>query len=185
MTNVATGTKLLNPQEILQHSGLEKGMKIADLGCGNGYFALTAAQIVGGHGQVYAVDIMKSCLETIKREAQRHHLLNIKTVWSNLEILGATKIPLGLMDFVLVIHALYQSQQKQNFLKEASRFLKIGGKLLIIDWKKTNIPLGPPLAQRVGVEEIKTLLINNNQLKLVEEFVPGEYHYGLLYEKMN
>lgn len=185
MTNVATGTKLLNPLEILKHIGLEKGMKIADLGCGNGYFTLTAAQIVGGHGQVYAVDIMKSCLETIKREAQRHNLLNIKTVWSNLEILGATKIPVGLLDFVLVIHALYQSQHRQNFLQEAIRFLKSGGKLLIIDWKKNNIPLGPPLNQRVGVEEIKNLLNNNNQLKFLEEFVPGEYHYGLLYEKIN
>lgn len=185
MTNIATGTKLLNPQEILKKIRLEKGMKLADLGCGNGYFTLTAAQIVGDHGQVYAVDIMKSCLETIKREAQRHNLLNIKTVWSNLEILGATKIPLGLMDFVLIIHALYQSQQKQNFLKEAISFLKIGGKLLIIDWKKTNILLGPPLAQRVEAEEIKNLLSNNKQLKLLEEFVPGEYHYGLLYEKLS
>ncbi len=185
MSNVATGTKLLNPMDILLHSGLEKGMKLADLGSGNGYFALTAAEIVGGHGQVYAVDIMKSCLETIKREAQRHHLLNIKTVWSNLEIVGATKIPTKMMDFVLVIHALYQSQQRQNFLKEAIGFLKPQGKMLIIDWKKNNIPLGPPLSQRVGAEEIKALLAASNEVKLKEEFVPGEYHYGLLYQKIN
>ncbi len=183
MNTVATGKKLLNPQEILHQAGLEAGMKVADLGCGNGYFSLTAAQIVGGHGQVYAVDIMKSCLETVKREAERHHLLNIKNVWSNIEIFGATKVPAELIDYVLVVHALYQSQQRHNFLKEAVRLLKVGGKLLIIDWKKNNSPLGPPLEQRVSIEEIKSLLTVVGSMKLISQFDPGQFHYGLIYEK--
>jgi ubiquinone/menaquinone biosynthesis C-methylase UbiE len=183
MTSFATGTKLLNPKDILTHIGVDVGMRVADLGCGNGYFTLTAAQLVGGRGQVYAVDILKSCLETVRREAMHHQLLNIKTIWSNLEIIGATKIPSESMDLLLVVHSLYQTHQKHNFLKEVNRLLKPGGKLLLVDWKDLNTPLGPPVEQRVGQASADKLIMGLGNYKKLEDFIPGEYHYALLYEK--
>lgn len=183
MGSFATGSKLLNPKDILTHAGVDVGMRVADLGCGKGYFTLTAAQLVGGRGQVYAIDILKSCLETIRNEAMHHQLLNIKTVWSNLEIVGATKIPNEHIDFLCIVHSLYQSHQRRNFLKEANRLLKPGGKILIVDWKELDTPFGPPVTQRIGQKEIDTLMSEFGNYKKIDDFVPGEYHYALIYEK--
>lgn len=184
MTTFATGNKLLNPEKILEEIGLDVGMRVADLGCGNGYFSLTASEMVGGRGQVYAVDILKSCLDTVAREASRHQLFNIKTVWSNLEKVGATDIQAASMDVVLVIHALYQAANKVAFLNEAVRLMKPGSKMLIIDWKPRPTPLGPPTEDRISEETLRTILKTAKQLKTVKGFTPGQYHFGLILEKV-
>jgi len=184
MTTFATGNKLLDPEKILTEIGVDVGMRVADLGCGNGYFSLTAGEIVGGRGQIYAVDILKSCLETVSREASRHQLFNIKTVWSNLEKAGATDIPADSLDIVLVIHALYQAADKAAFLNEAVRLLKPGGKMLIIDWKPRPTTLGPPTAERMSEETLRTALKTVKHLKAVANSSPGQYHFGLLLEKV-
>lgn len=183
MTAIATGNKLLDPEKILKEIKIESGMRIADFGCGNGYFSLTAAEIVGGKGQVYAVDILKSSLETVDREAQRHQLFNVKTVWSNLEIVGATKINPESLDLILIIHALYQSENKINFLNEALRLLKSKGKIVIIDWIKRPTPIGPPVDDRMSADEAKQIFEKINGLTELEPFSPGEYHYALILEK--
>lgn len=183
MTTYATGSKLLHPEKILTEAGVGIGMRVADLGCGNGYFTLTAAQMVGSRGQIYAVDILKSCLATVKREAGHNHLLNIKLVWSNLEKAGATRIPANSLDMTLIIHALYQAHDKIAFLREAVRLLKPGGKLLIVDWKKHPTPIGPPESDRMAEDEVRQLVDKIRDLKELKGFTPGEYHFAMVYEK--
>jgi len=51
--------QFLNPNEILEEIGLMGQMTFADFGCGAGYFTIPAAKMVGDHGKVYAVDILK------------------------------------------------------------------------------------------------------------------------------
>ena len=63
-TKVPGGNELINSEWLLKEkAGLSFGMKVGDFGCGGGgYFALQAARLVGDHGQVFAVDILKSVL---------------------------------------------------------------------------------------------------------------------------
>src|SRR4030067_511676 len=44
-----------NPEAILVD--LKAGMTFADIGCGDGYFAVLAAKKVGAKGKVYAMDL--------------------------------------------------------------------------------------------------------------------------------
>ena len=91
MYKITGGNILLDVGLILTKSGLEQGMAVADFGCGTtGHFVFPAADIVGRHGIVYAVDIMKVALEAIQRRVRKENRTNIITVWSNLEIFGAT-----------------------------------------------------------------------------------------------
>ena len=48
--------KWQNPEDILREIGLETGMTFLDIGCGNGFFTLPAARMVGPAGQVYGLD---------------------------------------------------------------------------------------------------------------------------------
>lgn len=177
------GNQLLNPQKILTKAGVKKGDKVADLGCGGvGYFVFPASAIVGREGLVYAVDIRRLVLEGINNHARLDGIGNIKTVWSNLEIYKATGIKNDGVDLALLINTLFQSQKKQEIVKEAIRMVKSGGNLLIIDWADIDSTLGPPKESRVKKDEI-TNSAQENGLELVEEFEAGPYHFGLLFKK--
>ncbi|MGB9913382.1 MAG: class I SAM-dependent methyltransferase, partial [Candidatus Kapaibacteriota bacterium] len=96
--DTAERRKLLPPEEILLRSGLSEGTKIADVGCGTGYFSIPAAKIVGRSGKVFAIDISKEMLEELQNR------LNPQEI-HNLEILQSQEysIPLtdSAVDFVL------------------------------------------------------------------------------------
>lgn len=175
---------LLASQLILDESGVKEGSFVANLGCGsNGYLVFKLAEIVGKHGAVYAVDIIKTNLETIKRQTKLHNLANIKPIWSDLDIAKATKINNNSLDCTLLINTLHQSKDKKTMLTEAARLLKSGGRLVVIDWKKVAAPLGPQPEHKVD-KELVISLAKTNSLSLIKEFLPGNYHYGLTFVKI-
>ena len=48
---------MLDAMKILNDIGLKSGDKFLDAGCGDGYFSIAAAEIVGLGGRVYAFDV--------------------------------------------------------------------------------------------------------------------------------
>jgi len=171
--------------DVLAKIGVDAGMAVGDLGCGNlGYFSIISAKRVGSSGVVYAVDILKSALEAVANIARQNGLDNIKTVWSNLEMLGATRIAEGTLDAAFLHNVLFQSNKKELIIKESRRLLKDGGKLMIIDWLKSQGPIGfgPPEAVRPDPEELKEIG-KKIGLRLEEEFTAGPYHFGLIFIK--
>ena len=170
-------SKIIN---ILQ---VEQGMKIADLGCGHtGHFLFPFAKLVGEKGLVYGVDVLKPALQNIENKAKFDGLTNVRTVWSNLEIFGATKIDNESVDAIIIINILYQVKDRKVFLKEADRILKKGGKAIIVDWLSINAPMGPDLSLRVKKEEVLALA-EEVGWKKAEEFSVGKYNFGIKFEK--
>lgn len=176
-------SELLDAGKILKEIlGMQIGDVVADLGAGGGMFSIAAARTVGDQGQVYAVDIIKSSLSEIESKARMSGLYNLKTIWSNLEIVGATKIKEASLDYALVVNVLFQSQKKYEIIAEATRLLKPAGKLLIIDWSDTAPGFAPPAEMQVNKEEL--LKISEQLgLNLLEDFRAGNYHFGLIYMK--
>ena len=176
-------SELLDAGKILSEIlGLSTGKIVADLGAGGGMFTLQSARLVGEQGQVYAVDILKSVLSDIDSKARMSGLHNIKTIWSNLEIVGAAKINDGLLDFALAVNVLFQSKKHYEIMAEASRLLKIGGKLLVVDWSNTALGLTPPSEMRVNPD--KTIEICSRLgLALEQQFRAGQYHFGMIFIK--
>ena len=176
-------SELLNANDILSKIlAIKVGNRVADLGTGGGMFTLQAARLVGDQGEVYAVDIIKPILSDIESKARMANLYNIKTVWSNIEILGATKIPEATLDFVLLINTLFQSKETDKMIAEGARLLKSGGKMLIIDWSDTSTGLGPHSDRQVDPNN----LINQAQktnLVLEQQFKAGQYHFGMIFIK--
>lgn len=183
MPNIPGGNELLKPAEILKRVGVSYNMRIGDLGCGGrGYFTMQAAQMVGDKGVVYAVDVLKSALTSVANLAALAGLHNIRTVWSNLEMPGATKIPAHSLDMVLLVNMLFQSKKHAEILREAERLLSSGGSMLVIDWKPAGSPLGPPPSMRFSPESIRTIA-ESLHLKETEAFEAGQFHFGLVFQK--
>lgn len=176
--------RLLNPQILLEKElGLQFGHQVADLGCGGaGYFTLPAARLVGSRGKVYAVDILKPALDGVLSKARLDNILNVETVWSDIERVGVTKIPADTLDGALLINIMFQSRKNEHILKEAYRLLKSGGKLLVVDWKVEPTPFGPPQDNRLSPQTIATLA-KKIGFATEKEFEAGPYHYGFIFNK--
>ena len=180
---ISGGAQFINPQEIINKVGLVEGMKIADLGCGNlGYFIIPMAKVIGKEGVAYGVDILKPVLEAVRSRAKLEGLTNVELIWADLEKVGSSKIPADSLDADFLVNILFQDKKREAIMQEAARILKKGGKLVVVDWKKINIPFGPPVEIRVEPESIKSIALKIN-LKLLEETDVGDYFWGLVFEK--
>jgi len=183
MRGEIVSARLLDPQALLKELGVVTGHLVGDLGCGGaGYFTLPAARLVGEMGKVYAVDILKAALEGVASKAKLENFNNIETVWSDLERVGATKIPEATLDEALLVNILFQSRQNSSLLQEAHRLLKVGGKLLLVDWKVEPTPIGPPVQNRMSPEAVQKIVLQAG-FKLEKQFEPGPYHYAFIFVK--
>lgn len=181
---VPGGNELINPEKILKEElGLTYGSSVGDFGCGGaGYFVLQSAMIVGPEGQVYAVDIQKTVLSNIETRAKLYNFRNIKTVWSDLEKYRATQIADSSLDFGLAINILFQNSSPELIMKECSRMIKKHGKILVVDWKDGNFPLGPKPGERFRLEDMR-LLAQKLDLREIKSFEAGPFHYGVIFER--
>jgi len=178
------GNTLIDANLIIKKGGIGDKMKVADLGCGAiGHFVFPISKVVGKKGMVYAVDILKASLENLSRRIKQENIANIETVWSDLEIFGATKIEASSLDVILLINTLHLSHKRVEVLREALRMLKKDGRLIIVDWENIASPFGPPVEDRVKVEALEAAAPKLG-LKLEEEFEAGQYHYGLIFTKL-
>ncbi|MDD5626305.1 MAG: methyltransferase domain-containing protein [Patescibacteria group bacterium] len=182
-TKIPGGKELIDSKTLLEKIGIAEKMIIADLGCGRrGYFSLQAAKLVGPQGLVYSMDIIQTALQNVESMAKLFGISNLKTVWANLEIPGATKITNNSVDLAMINNVLFQTKKGDLIIKEAARILKMGGKLEVTDWKKIAVPFGPVSEERISPEEVKKHA-QAAGLKFEQEFDAGPYHYTIVFIK--
>lgn len=178
-----SGTELINPFKLLERVGIRQAWHVADLGCGStGHFVLPSAQMVGPDGEVYAVDIRRDFLEHVAHIAKQEQFFNIKTVWSDMDVYGATRIPENSLDLCLLINNLFLSQNRPSLIREMARLTKPGGRAVVVEWKASATPIGPPVDRRLSAEQSKTIF-QSPYFELLDEVDVGHSHYGLLYER--
>ncbi len=181
MTHV--GTALIDPYKIFEKIGLSQGMRVADLGCGRtGHFIFLAARVVGETGVIYAVDIMKDILESIKSRIRTEGYDNIQTIWADLESYGKIPIPANSLDICFFVNVFFMLKKKEEALKEARRLLKENGFLVIVDWTKKLGLLGPGPGSAVNPQELAKIATELG-LSLVENCSAGDYHFCSIFSK--
>ncbi len=177
-------TKMFDINLILHKIAVKESDVVAELGCGHfGYFVFPLAKLLGKNGTLYAIDVVPTVLDEIKKRAHTENLPQIKTVWSNLEIFKGTKIESSSLDIALLINVLNQSEKKVEILRETVRLMKHGGKLLIVDWKNDALLFGPKPENRLNVATFKQV-VPKLSLTIIEEFEVGEQYHAFLLKKM-
>jgi len=148
-------------------------MAFADIGCGAGFFALPAARITGPKGKVYGVDANPASITALKEEAEKEELKNLFLTAGEAE----TTIPCEqCADFVFFGIALHDFHDPAKVLQNARRMIKPGGKLIDLDWKKEELPIGPPPHIKFDVA-YASKLIESAGFKVDSVKDSGFYHY--------
>jgi ubiquinone/menaquinone biosynthesis C-methylase UbiE len=120
------------PNRVISNLGLKPGTRVADIGCGEGYFTLRLAKSVGGRGLVFALDVDTRPLDVLKKQAEREHLTNVVIVASEPT---DTKLRPACADVVFISDVLHEVPEAQRLplLKSAVLALKPGGYFYLID----------------------------------------------------
>ncbi len=145
----------LPPEETLVKAGIKPGDIFMDIGCGNGYFSLPAARMVGPKGRVYALDVSGVMLAEIRSKVASLGIFNIHAHQVTRDKL---KIPEADATMAFISDVLHEVDDKKDFLAAVSAALKPGARLAVIEWIKKETPTGPPLKERLSEDEMQVLL---------------------------
>lgn len=168
--------RILPPSTTLKRFGLRKGMTVADIGAGSGYFLVPAARIVGKDAAAYAVDSSKEMLAVLAKKMPPSNVVPVHTRDGY-----KFKIPQDSVDFVVASSILHENEPIR-FLKEIRRIMKPKSTLLIIDWRKESLRSGPPMEERLTPAEVKTLL-TKSRLKTVKSVVLNSRYFAVVAKK--
>jgi ArsR family transcriptional regulator len=105
-------------------------MVIADLGTGEGAFAMLLAQRAK---KVVAVDTSAKMIDVGREEALRHGIKNVEFRIGDME-----EVPIGdaEVDLVFFSQSLHHALHPERAVDEASRILKPGGRVVVLDLAK-------------------------------------------------
>jgi ubiquinone/menaquinone biosynthesis C-methylase UbiE len=137
------------PERVIKALKLESDMKVVDLGSGTGYFTFRLAEAVGSSGKVYAVDIDEEMNASINKQAVAKQMDNVKTI---LAMAHDPLIP-EKVDLIFSVNAYHHLKDRASYFKNAARYLKPGGRIAIIDFRKGAFRHYTEL--RVMLEEFK------------------------------
>ncbi|WP_226013425.1 class I SAM-dependent methyltransferase [Halomicrobium salinisoli] len=175
------------PGETLRKLGVESGDALAEVGCGNGYFALPAARIVDP-ATVYACDLDESLLAECSSLADRQGVENVETVHGDARQLSEL-LP-ELVDVVLLANAFHGVEDRDALVREVEAALRPGGRFVVVNWRdrpreETTVagePRGPPTDLRVSADETETAVRSAGGFSLERQVDLPPYHYGLAFE---
>ncbi|MDQ3075713.1 MAG: class I SAM-dependent methyltransferase [bacterium] len=170
-----------DPVKNLKFLGLEENMIVADLGAGTGYYAIPAAQIVK-KGKVYAIEVQKDFLKTIINKSHESKLENLECIWGDVEKIGGTKIGDSIVDAVVISNVFCFVEDKEGFLKEAKRILKIRGKLLLVELEEGSAIVAKSQNICISQNKIRSLLEKEGFVH-DRDIDTGDHHYGMIFRK--
>lgn len=148
--------KALPPEATIKHLQVGAHDAVADLGSGNGYFAVPIAKHTDDW--VYAIDIEPKMLEMLKENAAAAQAANIQYVESDLDRIQLDDDVVNKVIISLVMHEVPNPDQT---LEEIKRILQPGGQMLVIDWEAVEMEDGPPLHHRISSRTMKNVLERN------------------------
>jgi len=160
------------PHEVVMALGLRPTDVIADIGAGTGYFARRFAN----HARkVYAVDIDKELLAIIQKNAPP----NITVV---LAAPDDPLLPEHSVDIIFFCDVLHHIQNRASYYPKIARALKPGGRVVVIDFYKKALPVGPPPSMKLSDKEV-IAEFRNAGFTLSKRLAILPYQYYLFFEK--
>ncbi len=165
------------PEEVIKALDIKEGEVITDIGAGSGYFTVRLARPVGQNGRVYAVDINPDMIVHLNRRIRDLNLRNVVT------ILCAPDDPLlgdASVDRFFICDTWHHINDHAKYLALLKRMLKPGGQVIMVDFKKTKTPVGPPMEMRIARDDlVREMEANGFQVAAEHGFL--EYQYFLVF----
>src|SRR5574341_6528 len=147
-----------DPAKVLEALGLQAGMMVVDLCCGDGYFTGPLASLVNP-GRVIAIDLDPAMLAQAKTACS--DCANCTFIQADVrELASLIREP---ADYVLIANTFHGVPDKTALARAVFSVLEPGGRFAIVNWyplprEQTAVlgaPRGPATAMRMSPEAVQ------------------------------
>lgn len=159
--------------------GVKPGMTVCDMGCGNGFYTVQLAKLVGKNGKVYAVDIQPKMLEFLKERTDKNKVTD--TVVPVLGELWDPKLPEGKIDLILLVDVYHEFSHPEHMLAAMRKSLAPGGRLVLVEYRGEDpeVPIKPE-HKMTKAQINKEMSLNG--FKLAKEFDDLPWQHMMWFE---
>lgn len=161
------------PDEVVTQLQLRPGDVVADIGAGTGYFTRRFATAVEPNGQALGLDIEATMVTYMNEDARKRGLTNYhaRQVQPHDPQLGPQSV-----DVVFICDTYHHMQDRVAYARLLAQALKSGGRVVIVDFQKRALPLGPPLEWKLAPETVSEEFRQAGfQLSRSADFLPYQY----------
>jgi arsenite methyltransferase len=139
------------PDEVIAALSLKQGEILADVGAGSGYFSFRFARKVGRTGRIYAIDINPDMILHMNRRIRDMKWTNVAT------LLSAPDDPF-LQDASIhrffICNTWHPIENRPSYIARMKKMLKPGGQVIVVDYLKKELPVGPPPEMKMAREDV-------------------------------
>jgi ubiquinone/menaquinone biosynthesis C-methylase UbiE len=161
------------PEKTVKALGLWPGARVADLGAGTGYFIAHLAAAVGASGSVMAVDVEPSLVAHLRDRAAADSIENVVPILASP---NNPRLPPGAADMVMIVDTFHHLDSRLRYFRNLQRSLAPEGRIAIIDWRKRELPVGPPPPHKLSREQvIREMRAAGYRLEEAPDFLPYQY----------
>jgi arsenite methyltransferase len=161
------------PHEVLTALNLKPGEVIADIGAGSGYFTFRLAHQVGDKGKIYAVDVSPDMILHINRRIRELKTSNVVTILADPD---DPLLPDHSVNRFFICDVWHHVENQTKYLSLMKKMLKPGGEVIMIDFHKKELPVGPPMKMRIAREDLIKQMESNGFRRAKEHtFLPYQY----------
>jgi SAM-dependent methyltransferase len=147
---------------VLDRLSVKPGMRVADVGAGDGYYTVRLAKRLGPGGTIYAEDVTKSYLDRLAARLARERIAGVTLVHGTP---SDPRLSSQSVDLALLVHMYHEIEQPYEFVYRLHGALALGGRVAIIDNDKPTEKHGTPPAllrcelAAVGYREVDFLVL--------------------------
>lgn len=127
----------------MDRARIGKGMTVADIGAGEGYYTIRLAGRVGADGRVLAQDIVPEVRDALASRVARERLENVSVKLGDAD---DPKLPENSFDRVLMVHMYHEIAEPYAFLWHLRPALKPDGLVVVVDANRSTQNHGTPPA---------------------------------------
>lgn len=138
-------------QMLLKALDLKEGQVVCDMGCGNGFYTLQLAKLVGDKGRVLAVDIQPEMLHMLQERANDAGLKNIEPIHGTLI---DPKLPKQSLDLILCVDVYHEFSHPVHMLRAMHKALKSDGRLALVEFRLEDPKVPIKLLHKMSKKQI-------------------------------
>jgi SAM-dependent methyltransferase len=139
------------PQIVISSLGDLSDKVVADIGAGTGYFTMPLAR--QAH-RVIAVEIEQQYLDYINRRLSRARDKRTLDVETRLTSTDDPALQPGEADVVLLVNTYSFIEHRVAYFQKVHRGMAPGGRIVIVDFKREPLPVGPSLENKIAPESV-------------------------------
>jgi ubiquinone/menaquinone biosynthesis C-methylase UbiE len=151
---------------LLKALNVKKGQTVCDLGCGNGFYTLKLAELVGDQGHVLAVDIQPEMLTLLKERAKDADATNVQPILGSLI---DPKLPKGGVDLILLVDVYHEFSHPEHMLRAMREALTPDGRMALVEFRLEDPKVPIKLLHKMSKKQIMKE-VPPNGFKLIEQF---------------